>query len=148
MKKLRKKTPLGRNLLGGRGGQSPPAALPPHAPRLLRHCWSYNLSAPETHFNYFYLIFQNLSDIITKQQRGKYYSALKSGKYSRICKTPDSLNNEKEKQTERLQTLSTIVDRITAEYPEMQTAFRGISLSMGGLEQLTERSARSEVDLA
>lgn len=101
-------------------------------------------------FTFFFSFFQNLSDIITKQQRGKYYTSLKGGKYSRLCKTPSALNNEKEKQNEKLHTMSTIVDRIVAEYPEMQTAFRGIALSIGNLpdeEQITGRSSVRDIEL-
>lgn len=95
-----------------------------------------------------FFFFQNLSDIITKQQRGKYYTALKSGKYSRLCKTPSSLNNEKEKQSDKLHTISTIVERIVEEYPEMQTAFRGITLSMENADGLnTGRSSVREAEL-
>jgi len=107
------------------------------------------------HFFYFFCLFplalQNLSDIITKQQRGKYYVSLKAGKYGRVCKTPGSLASEKEKQNERLQAMGTLVDRVISEYPELQGAFRDITLAIGGYEQLfdTERSGSvREVEVA
>ena len=65
---------------------------------------------------------------------------MKSGKYTRICKTPSSLDTEKQKQVDRYQSLSTIVDRLNSEYPEIQTSLRKVTLLLGSQEQNTERS--------
>lgn len=95
-------------------------------------------------------------DIIGKQQRGKYYASLKVGKYSRLCKTPSALENEKEKQSERLHSISSLVDRMTVEYPELQTAFQDITVILrnhdevnGGLDRSISSSVSSrQVDVA
>lgn len=67
---------------------------------------------------------------------------MKAGKYTRLCKTVDGLQNEREKQEDRLQNISTLVDRAVVDYPELQTAFRDMSLSIGYREEVnTERSS-------
>ena len=52
-----------------------------------------------------------------------------------MCKTTDGLQNERDKQEERLQNISTLVDRAVGEYPELQTAFRDMSLAIGYREE-------------
>ena len=74
---------------------------------------------------------QNLADIVAKQQKLKYYSQLKSGRYTPLCKTPETLENELQKQRARLQSLMTIVDRLNQEFPQAQPALRKITLSLG-----------------
>ncbi|XP_057311737.1 coiled-coil domain-containing protein 40-like [Hydractinia symbiolongicarpus] len=91
---------------------------------------------------------RNFNEILKKQQKAKYYTSLKGGKYTRLCKTPTSLDTEKQKQTERFQCLSTIVDRLNSEYPEMQPALREVTLSLGSMEELTERSSRHVLETA
>lgn len=82
-------------------------------------------------------------DIIGKQQRGKYYASLKAGKYSRLCKTPSALEGEKEKQSERLHSISTLVDRMTGEYPELQTSFRDITVALRNHDEVSGEVDRS-----
>lgn len=82
-------------------------------------------------------------DIIGKQQRGKYYASLKAGKYSRLCKTPSALEGEKEKQSERLHSISTLVDRMTGEYPELQTSFRDITVALRKHDEVSGEVDRS-----
>eukprot|EP00794_Sanderia_malayensis_P008980 gene8980-9938_t len=74
---------------------------------------------------------KNLADIVAKQQRVKYYNTLKDKKYSSLCKTPEKLDSEIQKQRDRFQSLLTIVDRLNVEYPSAQTALRRITLSLG-----------------
>jgi len=74
---------------------------------------------------------RNLADIVVKQQKLKYYSQLKSGRYTPLCKTPETLENELQKQRARLQSLMTIVDRLNQEFPQAQPALRKITLSLG-----------------
>jgi hypothetical protein len=71
---------------------------------------------------------QNLTDLLAKQQRVKYYQALKDGKYTALCKTEAALEAETEKQTERMHTMATIVDRLNREYPHLQPAMRKVML--------------------
>lgn len=93
-------------------------------------------------------LFQNFNEILTRQQRAKYYTALLSGKYTPYCKSETSLLNEREKQVDRFQCLSTIVDQLNQEYPEMQTSLRNISLLLSNNNMAnTERSsARGEIE--
>lgn len=74
---------------------------------------------------------QNLADIVAKQQKLKYYTQLKSGRYTPLCKTPETLEAELQKQRARLQSLMTIVDRLNQEFPQAQPALRKITLSLG-----------------
>ena len=83
--------------------------------------------------------------IIAKQQRGKHYTSLKSGKYTRLCKTPSTLETEKQKQSAIFQSLTTLVDRMNSEYPEMQQCIRSISILIGNNEQYTERSSLKDL---
>ena len=86
-------------------------------------------------------------DIIGKQQRGKYYASLKAGKYSRLRKTPSALDSEKEKQGERLHSISTLVDRMVGEYPELQTSFQDITVALRNYDDVSEldRSISSSI---
>ena len=72
-----------------------------------------------------------MAEIVTKQQRVKYYTSLKENKYGSLCKTPERLDGELQKQRDRFQSLLTIVDRLNVEYPSTQTALRRITLSLG-----------------
>jgi len=86
---------------------------------------------------------KNLNDIINKQQRAKYYTSVVAGKYTSYCKSSASLQSEKEKQGDKFQSLSTIIDRLNSEYPEMQTNLRNVTLLLSNKSVLnTERSSR------
>lgn len=74
--------------------------------------------------------FQNLSEIVAKQQKGKYYTKLKEGRYTSLCKTPESLEAEMQKQRDRLQSLMTIVDKLNQEFPHAQQVLRNVTLSL------------------
>ena len=75
--------------------------------------------------------FQNLSDLVAQQQRGKYYQQVKDGKYTRICRTASALESELNKQEERMETLAAISDRLTQEYPHAQPALKRVVLTYG-----------------
>ena len=74
---------------------------------------------------------QNLSDLVAKQQKAKYYQQSKDGKYTRLCKTDTALDNEHGKQEDRLQTIHAIMDRLSQEYPHIQPALRKVGLAYG-----------------
>jgi predicted nuclease with TOPRIM domain len=78
-----------------------------------------------------FVSFQNLSDIVAKQQKVKYYTQLKEERYTPLCKTPESLEAEIMKQRERLQSLMTIVDKLNQEFPHAQQVLRKVTLSLG-----------------
>ena len=63
-----------------------------------------------------------MSDLLIRQQKAKYYQQVKDKKYVRLCKSATSLENEREKQVDRTQTLAAIVDRLNQEYPHAQPA--------------------------
>ncbi|KAK3733202.1 hypothetical protein QZH41_019682 [Actinostola sp. cb2023] len=73
---------------------------------------------------------RNLADIVAKQQKVKYYTQLKEGRYTALCKTPESLETEMQKQRDRLQSLMTIVDKLNQEFPHAQQALRKVALSL------------------
>ncbi|XP_013409019.1 coiled-coil domain-containing protein 40 isoform X1 [Lingula anatina] len=74
---------------------------------------------------------KNLSELLSKQQRAKYYQQAKDGKYTRICKSDAALDSELEKQKERLYALSAIVDRLNQEFPHVQPALRKVTVALG-----------------
>ena len=74
--------------------------------------------------------FKNLTDLLAKQQRVKYYQALKDGKYTLLCKTETALDSEMQKQTDRMHTIATIVDRVNQEFPHVQPAMRKVMVTL------------------
>ncbi|XP_041363110.1 coiled-coil domain-containing protein 40-like [Gigantopelta aegis] len=73
---------------------------------------------------------KNLSDLLSRQQKMKYYIQVKDGKYTMLCKTDTSLDTEYSKQIDRMQTLSTIVDRLNQEFPHAQPALRRVTMAL------------------
>jgi len=71
-----------------------------------------------------------MQDLLNKQQKTKYYQQAKDGRYSRLCKNTAALDTELEKQVDRMQTMSAIVDRINQEYPHVQPALRRVTLTL------------------
>ncbi len=72
-----------------------------------------------------------MADLLAKQQRSKYYHQVKDKKYTRFCKTEAALENERQKQVDRMQAVLAIVDRLTQEYPHVQPALRKVTLAYG-----------------
>jgi predicted nucleic acid-binding Zn-ribbon protein len=73
---------------------------------------------------------KNLSELLARQQRMKYYQQVKEGKYTMLCRTPTALELESHKQDDRLQALTAIVDRLNTEFPHAQQALRKASLAI------------------
>jgi len=48
-----------------------------------------------------------------------------------MCKTAESLENEKQRQTERMTELAAIVDRLSTEYPDATPSLRKAVLAYG-----------------
>lgn len=72
-----------------------------------------------------------MADLLARQQRSKYYQQLKDSKYSRLCKSDANLAAEEGKQTERMQAISAIADRIIQDYPHVQPSLRKVALTFG-----------------
>ena len=79
-----------------------------------------------------------MTELLGKQQKMKYFQQAKDGKYTRLCKSEASLENEYQKQVDRMQALSAIVDRLNQEYPHTQPTLRRVTL------QLSTRTAEDE----
>lgn len=73
---------------------------------------------------------QNLTELLGKQQKSKYFQQAKDGKYTMLCKSESSLENESTKQVDRMQALSAIVDRLNQEFPHVQPALRRVNLAL------------------
>ena len=73
---------------------------------------------------------QNLAELLSRQQKMKYYQQVKDGKYTMLCKTPAALDLESQKQEERVQALTAIVDRLNSEFPHAQPALRKVTLML------------------
>ena len=64
-------------------------------------------------YNCFFFL-QNLTELLARQQKMKYYQQVKDGKYTMLCRTPTALEMESQKQEERVQSLTAIVDRLNS----------------------------------
>ncbi|XP_011454679.3 coiled-coil domain-containing protein 40 [Magallana gigas] len=73
---------------------------------------------------------KNMSELLGKQQKAKYFQQAKDGKYTMLCKSESSLENESTKQVDRMQALSAIVDRLNQEFPHVQPALRRVNLAL------------------
>jgi hypothetical protein len=71
---------------------------------------------------------------------------LKENKYTRACKTIESLDIEKRRQEERTSQILEIVDRVSREYPHTALSLRRVAAAYGsrasGLIDSTVDSAR------
>ncbi|KAF6040311.1 CCDC40 [Bugula neritina] len=74
---------------------------------------------------------RNMADLVAKQQKTKYYMQIKDRKYKRLVKDDDLLESEKEKQIDKMQSLSNIVERLQEEFPHLQPHLRKVSFSLG-----------------
>jgi len=80
---------------------------------------------------------------------------MSDGKYQRLCRTADSLAHEKQRQTDRMNELAAIVDRLGCEYPDALPALRKAVLAYGSRfqppdeeEQLYSETARKLLENA
>lgn len=71
-----------------------------------------------------------MTELLGKQQKMKYFQQAKEGKYTRICKSEASLESEYQKQVDRMQALSAIVDRLNQEYPHAQPTLRRVTVNL------------------
>ena len=71
-----------------------------------------------------------MTELLGKQQKMKYYQQVKDNKYMMLCKSESSLETEGNKQVDRMQALSAIVDRLNQEFPHVQPALRKVSLAL------------------
>lgn len=71
-----------------------------------------------------------MDDLLMKQRNIKYYDQLKQGKYTMLCKNETLNEQETTKQLDRLRALSTVVGKLSEEYPNMQTILRRAELSI------------------
>ncbi|XP_051792457.1 coiled-coil domain-containing protein 40 isoform X1 [Erpetoichthys calabaricus] len=78
---------------------------------------------------------RNFSQILTYQARQKHLQAVKDGKYTPLVKTKQALEAEAHKQEDRIHTISTIVDRVCYEYPELQGALRKVTLALAARQE-------------
>ena len=75
-------------------------------------------------------VVQNLTDLVSKQQRLKYYQQAKEGRYTMLCRTESATSTEHSKQEGRVQALNAIVDRLNQEFPHTQPTLRRATLSL------------------
>ncbi|XP_045213458.2 coiled-coil domain-containing protein 40-like [Mercenaria mercenaria] len=73
---------------------------------------------------------KNMTELLARQQKMKYYQQAKEGKYNRLCKSEASLESEYQKQVDRMQSLSAIVDRLNQEYPHAQPTLRRVTVNL------------------
>lgn len=84
-----------------------------------------------------------MDDLLMKQRRIKYYDQLKQSKYTLLCKQEAQIETELNKQLDRLRSLSTVVGKLSEEYPNLQTIIRkvdsSIQLRLNQEEEQTDR---------
>jgi chromosome segregation ATPase len=73
----------------------------------------------------------NIADLLARQQKTKYYQKLKDGKYTRLCRSSASLDQEKCRQHDQMNEILAIVDRLCNEYPHAQPALRKVIVNYG-----------------
>ena len=65
-----------------------------------------------------------------KQERVKFYDQLKAGKYRFSNRTDIAIESDTIKQLDKLRSLSTIINKLNEEYPNLQTVVRRIESSV------------------
>lgn len=78
---------------------------------------------------------KNMADLVALQQKTKNYQQVKDKKYTRLCKSDTAVDNELQKQVDRMQAMLAIADRLTQEYPHAQPALRKVALAYGSRAQ-------------
>jgi hypothetical protein len=71
-----------------------------------------------------------LDDLVSKQDKVKFYQQLKDGKYRLSNKSDAAADHEIMKQIDKLRTLYTIVNKLNEEFPNLQTSLRNVELSI------------------
>ena len=71
-----------------------------------------------------------MDELLKKQRNIKYYEQLKNGKYTMLCKQEAANEQETNKQLDRLRSLSTIVGKLSEEYPNLQNIMRKVESSI------------------
>ncbi|XP_076453125.1 coiled-coil domain-containing protein 40-like [Babylonia areolata] len=73
---------------------------------------------------------KNMTELVSKQQRMKYFQQAKEGRYTMLCRTDSAAQAELDKQEQRTQALSAILDRLNQEFPHTQPTLRRPTLSL------------------
>ncbi|KAK2152124.1 hypothetical protein LSH36_339g05000 [Paralvinella palmiformis] len=74
---------------------------------------------------------RNMAELLARQQKAKYYQQVKDGRYTRLCRTDAALDNELQKQVDRMQNMTAIIERLSQEYPHIQPGLRRVMLAFG-----------------
>ena len=78
-----------------------------------------------------YYLQQNMAELLARQQKAKYYQQVKDGRYRRLCRTDAALDSELQKQIDRMQNMTAILERLSQEYPHVQPGLRKVMLVFG-----------------
>lgn len=81
---------------------------------------------------------KNMTELLARQQKMKYFQQAKDGKYTMLCKSESSLENEHQKQVDRMQALSAIVDRLNQEFPHAQPSLRRVTLAISARAETSD----------
>lgn len=73
---------------------------------------------------------EKMDDLLMKQRRIKYFDQQKQNKYTLLCKQESNIEQELNKQLDRLRSLSTITEKLNEEYPNLQTIIRKVDASI------------------
>lgn len=73
---------------------------------------------------------ESMDELLKKQRNLKYYDQVKHGKYTMLCKEEEQNDQETVKQLDRLRSLTTIVGKISEEFPNLQTIIRKVETSL------------------
>ncbi len=75
-------------------------------------------------------ISKSTDDLLTKQDKIKFYNSLKDGKYKMSNRTEIGIEQEVNKQVDKLRSLNAIINKLTEEYPNLQAIIRRVELSI------------------
>ncbi len=68
--------------------------------------------------------------MLTKQEKIKFYNNLKESKYKMSNRTEIGIEQEVNKQVNKLRSLNAIINKLTEEYPNLQAIIRRVEVSV------------------
>ncbi|XP_068932191.1 coiled-coil domain-containing protein 40 [Petaurus breviceps papuanus] len=79
---------------------------------------------------------QNFTELVMLQNRVKYLQAAKEGKYVCLFRSKQSLQNERQKQEDRMNLICSILDHVKTEYPHFQAPLQKLNQAMSAKPEL------------
>ena len=71
-----------------------------------------------------------MSELVSKQTKLKYFDQLKQGKYKMLIRQEANCEKKMQEELDKLRSIGTVVNKLSEEYPDLQTTFRKIDMSL------------------